>query len=123
MKDVMAVIRMDKMNVTKKALLAAGIPAMTASKVMGRGKGFADIRILQGAQEGHMEAIAQLGEKPKLIPKRLLTIVVPDNRVQEVVDILIQANQTGQPGDGKIFVLPVSDSVKIRTYETGESAV
>lgn len=123
MKEIMAVIRMNKMNLTKRALAEMGIASMTARKVMGRGVGKVDYLILKGAQQGHEEAINQLGPGPKMIPKRLLTIVVPDERVEPVVQAIIEVNQTRSPGDGKIFVLEASDAVRIRTGETGESAI
>ena len=96
MKEVMAIIRMNKMNQTKRALADAGVSSMTASMVQGRGKGQVDFRILRGAQEGYEEAIIQLGYGPKLIPKRLINVVVPDSLVKTVVDTIITTNQTGQ---------------------------
>ena len=76
------------MNQTKQALEALGVAALTARKALVWGKGPADYRMLQGAEEGHVEAIAQLGGDPKLVPKRLLTIIVPDAEVPPVVDIV-----------------------------------
>lgn len=122
MKDVMAIIRINKINQTKEALSAAGISSFTATgKVLGRGKGLVDFRMLHGAEEGNPEAIEQLGQGPKLVPKRLLTIVVPDDKVQLVVDTIIAVNQTGNAGDGKIFVLPVLESHRVRTSESGDA--
>ena len=125
MKDIMAIIRINKMNETKKALEEAGISSMTATgRVLGRGKGNVDYRILSGAQEGREEAIAQLGTNgPRLIPKRLISIVVPDNLVKKTVDVIIKANQTGKPGDGKIFVLPILESHRVRTAESGDKVL
>ena len=123
MKEVMAVIRMNKMNVTKRALADAGISSITARKVVGRGKGKVDFLLLKGAQEGSEEAISQLGPGPKLIPKRMLTIVVPDEKVSTVVETLVKVNQTSSPGDGKIFVMPVLDAFRVRTGETGDLAI
>ena len=123
MKEVVAVVRMNAMNRTKQALADAGISSFTALRVLGRGKGQVDYRILMGAQAGYEEAIVQLGAGPKLIPKRLLSIVVPDDRVRAVVDTLIRTNQTGKPGDGKIFVVPVHDALRVRTGETGDEAL
>lgn len=123
MKEVLAVIRMNKMNETKRALADADVPSMTARKVVGRGKGKVDFLLLQGAQEGHEEAINQLGPGPKLIPKRLLTIVVPDKKVSLVIKTIIKVNQNGNPGDGKIFVLPLDDAIRVRTGEVGDEAL
>ncbi len=119
----MAVIRMNNMNQTKQALVDAGVSSFTATKVLGRGKGQVDFQLLKGATEGYEEAIVQLGHTPRLIPKRLLTIVVPDDKASLVVQTLLAANQTGKPGDGKIFVMPVSDAVQIRTGARGDEAV
>jgi nitrogen regulatory protein PII 2 len=123
MKEVMAVIRMNKMNETKEALMEAGIPSFTARKGLGRGKGQVDFRVLKGAQEGIPEAIALLGQGPRLIPKRMLTVVVPDEKVGTVIKTLIKVNQTGSPGDGKIFVMPILDAVRIRTGQSADEAV
>jgi nitrogen regulatory protein PII 2 len=123
MKEVLAVIRMSKMNETKRALADAGISSLTARKVIGRGKGKVDYLLLKGAEEGYEEAINQLSPGPKLIPKRMLTIVVPDAKVKTVIDTIIGTNQTGAPGDGKIFVMPVTDSFRVRTGEHGDEAL
>lgn len=123
MKEVLAVIRMNKMNVTKRALSEAGIHSMTARKVIGRGKGKVDYLLLKGAEEGYEEAINQLSPGPKLIPKRMLTMVVPDAVVEKTVKTIIEVNQTSSPGDGKIFVLRVTDTIRVRTGETGDAAL
>lgn len=123
MKEVLAVIRMNKMNETKRALADAGIASMTARKVIGRGKGKVDYLLLKGAEEGYEEAINQLSPGPKLIPKRMLTMVVPDNKVETVIRTVIAINQTGAPGDGKIFVMPVFDAIRVRTGEVGDDAL
>jgi len=121
MKEVMAIIRMNKMNLTKKALSDAGIPSMTAKEVLGRGKGLVDYSLLEGAEKGYEEAIAQLGQSQRLIPKRLLIVVVPEKLVQLTVKTIIKVNRTGKSGDGKIFVMPVRDSISVRTSENGDS--
>lgn len=124
MKDIMAIIRMNMVNKTKKALQEAGINSFTATPgVFGRGKGNVDFRIMHGAEEGYEEAISQLGQGPRLIPKRSILICVPDNEVEKVVDIIIKVNQTGKPGDGKIFVLPVEKVVRVRTGESGDAVL
>jgi nitrogen regulatory protein PII 2 len=123
MKEITAIIRMNKINDTKHALVKAGLPAFTARKVLGRGKGHVDFKVLRGAQDGHPEAIALLGQPPRLIPKRMLTIVVPDEKVSTVIKTIIRVNQSGNAGDGKIFVQTVTDAIRIRTGETAELAV
>jgi nitrogen regulatory protein PII 2 len=123
MKEVIAVVRMNMMNRTKAALTEAGVDAFFANEAQGRGKGFADIKLLKGAEKGYEEAIEQLGGKGKLYSKRMLTIVVPDEDVEDIVKTIIATNQTGKPGDGKIWVLPVGDAVRVRTGETGAKSI
>ena len=123
MKEVIAVVRMNMMNRTKQALTDAGIDGFFANEVLGRGVGLTNPHVLQGAASGYEEAVALLGERGKLYPKRMITVVVPDKAVKTVVKTLIEVNQTGKPGDGKIFVLPVSDAVRVRTAESGEKSI
>lgn len=123
MKEVMAIVRMNMINKTKKALAEAGISSFTARECLGRGKGLVDFSVLKGAEKGHEEAIAQLGQTQRLIPKRWLTIVVPDRLVKKTVDTIIKTNQTGKAGDGKIFILPVAESYRVRTGESGETTL
>ncbi|MHC1700732.1 MAG: P-II family nitrogen regulator [Humidesulfovibrio sp.] len=123
MKEVIAVVRMNMMNRTKQALTDAGIDGFFAHEAQGRGVGLANPHVLQGAASGYEEAVALLGEKGKLYPKRMITVVVPDKAVSSVVKTLIEVNQTGKPGDGKIFVLPVTGAVRVRTAESGEKSI
>lgn len=123
MKEVIAVIRINMMNQTKKALTECGIPSFYAHEAQGRGKGFASREVLEGAEQGYEEAAALLGEKGKLYPKRIVTVVVEDSQVGCVVETLINVNQTGMPGDGKVYVLPINDAVRMRTGETGPKAI
>ncbi len=123
MKEVVAVVRMNMMNKTKAALTAAGINAFFAHEAQGRGVGFVNRKLIQGAEDGYEEAASLLGEKGKLYPKRMVTIVVKDDEVENAVEAIININQTGKPGDGKIFVLPIGDSVRVRTGETGTNSI
>lgn len=124
MREIMAVIRINMMNKTKEALAEAGISSFTATgKVLGRGKGDVDFRILHGAEEGREEAISQLGQGPRLIPKRLIMVVVPDKLAEKAIETLIRVNQTGKPGDGKIFVMPALDAYRVRTKESGDTVL
>jgi nitrogen regulatory protein PII 2 len=123
MKEVMAIVRINMMNKTKKALSDAGISSMTAKDALGRGKGLVDTSLLEGAEKGYEEAIAQLGQSQRLIPKRLIFVVVPDNLVDTAVKTIITVNRTGKSGDGKIFVMPVADSLSVRTGEYGDSVL
>jgi nitrogen regulatory protein PII 2 len=123
MKEVIAIVRMNMMNQTKKALTAAGVDAFFAHEANGRGKGFVNPQVLAGAEDGYEEAASLLGEKGKLYPKRLITIVVDDDFVDTVVESIISVNKTGKPGDGKIFILPIGDAVRVRTGETGMKSI
>ncbi len=123
MKEVMAVIRVNMINKTKIALADAGISSITARDALGRGKGLVDLGLLKGAEKGYEEAISQLGQSQRLIPKRILFIVVPDKMVKKTVKTIIKVNQTGKSGDGKIFVVPVLDSVRVRTGEKGNITI
>jgi len=123
MKEVIAVVRMNKMNQTKQALTDAGIAAFFAHEAWGRGKGLVNVAVAAGAAQGYQEAAEVLGNKGKLFAKRMVTVVVPDEKVATVVEAISAANKTGNAGDGKIFVLPVADSIRVRTGETGACAI
>ncbi len=123
MKEVLAIIRMNRINQTKKSLADSGVTSMHARECLGRGKGLVDLEILRGAEQGYEEAIAQLGNTQRLIPKRMISIVVPDKLAARTVSAIISVNRTGKPGDGKIFVLPVHDAVRIRTGESGDGTL
>ena len=123
MKQITAIIRPQMANATREALLGIGVYACTARKVLGRGKGSVDFRVINAAKEGTEEAIARLGDGPLLIPKRLLILVVPDDKAPTVIQTIIDANKTGSPGDGKIFVSPVHEAVRIRTGERDSKAL
>ena len=123
MKEVVAIVRMNMMNKTKRALAEAGLGSMTARDALGRGKGIVDMQLLQGAEHGYEEAIAQLGQSQRLIPKRALLMVVNDEMVPTAVKTIIQTNRTGKSGDGMIFVLPCLDAIRVRTGERGEDTL
>lgn len=127
MKEISAIIRMNKVNDTKRMLSEAGFPAITCRKVYGRGKKPANFEIIQELLDGNdvqspvlMESIT---EGHRLITKRMIMMVVQDSEVDAAVKAIIEANQTGNMGDGKIFVSPVAGAVRIRTGETDDSAV
>lgn len=123
MKEVMSIIRMNKINETKRALSDAGISSMNARECLGRGKGLVDFKVLLGAEKGYEEAISQLGQSQRLVPKRMLSIVAPDKLISKIVKTIISVNQTGKSGDGKIFILPVSQTFRVRTGEEGDSVL
>jgi nitrogen regulatory protein PII 2 len=126
MKEIMTVIRRHQVPATKKAFEDAGFPALTIQSAEGRGKqggigGWAaeiDPELNHMLDEGMVDDV-----RFNWIPKRMLTIVVQDDQVEEVVEVIIKANQTGHMGDGKIFVIPLKEVVRIRTGETGSRAV
>ncbi|MBK8806693.1 MAG: P-II family nitrogen regulator [Bacteroidales bacterium] len=124
MKTIMAIIRIDKMNETKEALIEAEIDSfMATGRVFGRGKGKYDAKVLEGVKEGVPEAIELMGPEPRLRPQRLLTIIVNDNFVKPCIDAIMKANRTDTPGDGKIFVLPLEEAYRVRTGESGTIVV
>ncbi len=123
MKEVIAVVRMNMMNKTKAALTEAGVDAFFAHEAQGRGLGFVNKKLIEGTEEGYEEAAALLGEKGKLYPKRMVSVVVKDDQIDEVIEAIISTNRTGKPGDGKIFVMPVADSVRVRTGEKGLKSI
>jgi nitrogen regulatory protein PII 2 len=123
MKEVIAIVRMNMMNKTKAALTEAGIDAFFAHEAQGRGLGFVNRKLIEGAEEGYEEAAVLLGEKGNLYPKRMVTVVVDDEEVETVVDAIMDINRTGKPGDGKIFVMPIADAVRVRTGEAGTASI
>jgi len=123
MKEILTVIRMNMILSTKRALSNAGIMSMTAKEALGRGKGMVDLSLLKGAEKGYEEAISQLGQTQRLIPKRILFCIVPDKLVKKTIKTIIKINQTGKSGDGKIFVMPISDSINVRMGARGDMAL
>lgn len=126
MKEVMAIIRMNMVNATKVALANAGFPAFSCRKCLGRGKKSVDMGLVQSLLASGEPPVNVVGEHMteynRLIAKRLFTIMVDDDKVDEVAQIIIDANQTGNPGDGKIFVLPIMESYTVRTGESTKEA-
>jgi nitrogen regulatory protein PII 2 len=118
----MAIIRNVKMNETKQALADAGLPSFTALGVMGRGQGRGLGPTYQNiiSDSSAKELLAQLGPEPRLKSKRIIILVVTDEKKDLAVETIIKINQTGNSGDGKIFVIETLGSVRIRTGETGD---
>jgi nitrogen regulatory protein PII 2 len=127
MKEVMAIIRMDMINKTKEVLLKEDFPSLHCKKVMGRGKQKVDYSLIENIMAGNENvspALAEvISEGHRLVPKRLISLIVQDDQVKKVVDTIISVNSKGKQGDGKIFVLPVLDSIRVRTGEIGNDAV
>jgi nitrogen regulatory protein PII 2 len=127
MKLIIAIIRMAKMNETKEALAAVGLPSFMASgEVQGRGRGrgegprYQEI-INDPAYKDIVEEIKS--NPPRLKNKRMITLVVNDEKCQMAIDTIISTNKTGNSGDGKIFVLPCAEAIQVRTGESGESVL
>lgn len=112
MKKIEAIIKPFKLEEVKEALHKEGIDGMTISEV----KGF-------GRQRGHSELYRGAEYVVDFLPKVKLEIVVEDAKVASVADTIAQGANTGRIGDGKIFVLPVEEAVRIRTGERGEAAL
>jgi nitrogen regulatory protein PII 2 len=127
MKEIMAIIRMNMVNKTKEALSKEGYPGITCRKVFGRGKKKVSYKLTEDILEGEKVICSNLGEalseEHRLLPKRLFTIIVKDEDVKNIVNTIIEVNQTGSMGDGKIFVLPVADVIRVRTSESGDLAI
>lgn len=122
MKEITAIIRMNKIQPSKNALLEAGFPSLTVQMAKGRGKQKGLRYEFNPPLKVHTEKGIIL-HKIEFIPKRLVTIVVEDKCVQTVIDILTEVNRTGNPGDGKIFVGPVLNVHRVRTSEVGNLAL
>ncbi len=112
MKKVEAIIKPFKLDDVKEALTQIGVIGMTVTEVRGFGR-----------QKGHTELYRGSEYTVDFLPKVKIEVVVPDTLVDKVVATITGAAKTGSIGDGKVFVLPISESVRIRTGETGESAV
>lgn len=127
MKEVMCIIRLNKVNKTKEALAEAGFPSITCRKVLGRGKKSIDKAIIEAYIEaGEIEPspyAENLSERGRLVPKRLITLIVNDKDVKDVVDTVINVNSTETPGDGKIFVLPVGEVYRVRDGAEGVDVI
>lgn len=112
MKKIEAIIKPFKFEEVKEALVLAGIQGMTITDV----KGF-------GRQKGHVEIYRGSELEVLFVPKIKIEVVVPDSLVEKVVNLIQEKAYTGSVGDGKIFILPVEDAVRIRTKEKGEQAI
>ena len=112
MKKIEAIIKPFKMEDVKEALAEVGIEGMTVSEV----KGF-------GRQKGHTEIYRGSEYTVDFLPKFKIELVVTDAMVAKAIQAITNAAKTGKIGDGKIFILPIDNAVRIRTEETGDSAV
>ena len=112
MKLIKAIIKPFKLEEVKDALSEIGVEGMTVSEV----KGF-------GRQKGHTEIYRGSEYTVDFLPKVKIEIAIADDLVSKVVDAIVGASQTGIIGDGKVFILPIEEAVRIRTGEKGEEAL
>jgi nitrogen regulatory protein PII len=112
MRKIEAIIRPNKLDAVKEALGQFGVHGMTVTHVTGC-----------GLQKGKTEVYRGSVYSVDLLPKTKIEIIIRDKHVDEVIDIIIKNGQTGHIGDGKIFVYPVENAVRIRTGERGEEAI
>jgi nitrogen regulatory protein P-II 1 len=112
MKKIEAIIKPFKLEDVKEALSALGVQGMTVCEV----KGF-------GRQKGHTEIYRGSEYTVDFLPKIKIEVVLPENLVTSAVEAIVKSAKTGKIGDGKVFVSPVENAVRIRTEETGEQAV
>ena len=112
MKKVEAVIKPFKLEEVKEALSNVGIKGLTVTEV----KGF-------GRQKGHKELYRGAEYEIEFLPKVKLEVVVPDSELEIVIEAIVSSARTGRLGDGKVFVTPVEEVIRIRTGEQGEEAI
>ncbi len=112
MKKIEAIIKTFKLEDVKEALSEIGVEGMTVSEV----KGF-------GRQKGHTEIYRGSEYTVDFLPKVKFEIVLPDDRIAKAVDAIVSSARTGKIGDGKVFILPIEDAIRIRTEERGDTAV
>jgi nitrogen regulatory protein PII len=112
MKKIEAIIKPFKLEDVKEALSGIGVEGMTVSEA----KGF-------GRQKGHTEIYRGSEYTVDFLPKIKVEVVLADGRVSEAVQAVVKAAKTGKIGDGKVFVSPIENAIRIRTEETGEQAV
>ncbi|NCO65313.1 MAG: transcriptional regulator [Candidatus Aquicultor secundus] len=112
MKKIEAIVKPFKLDEVKDALSGIGIKGLTVSEVQGFGR-----------QKGHTEVYRGAEYTVDFVPKVKLEVLVEDNLAAQVVDTIMDAAKTGKIGDGKIFVIPVEDAIRIRTNERGNDAI
>jgi nitrogen regulatory protein P-II 1 len=112
MKKVEAIIKPFKLDEVKEALRELGVVGMTVTEVRGFGR-----------QKGHTELYRGSEYTVDFLPKVKIEIVVSDDHAEKVVSTIVQAAKTGSIGDGKVFVLPIGESIRIRTGERGDEAI
>lgn len=112
MRKIEAIIKPFKLDDVKEALQEAGVQGITITEVRGVGR-----------QKGHTELYRGAEYVVDFLPKVKIEVVIPADKVEKVVEAILAAAQTGRVGDGKIFVIPVEDVIRIRTGERGHNAI
>ena len=112
MKKIEAIVMPFKLDDVREALTDLGITGMTVTEV----KGF-------GRQKGHTEVYRGAEYAVDFLPKIKIELVLPDDQVERVIEVIVETARSGKVGDGKIFVLPVEDAIRIRTGERSDAAV
>ena len=112
MKKIEAVIRPEKLDELKDALAEAGFPGITSFDVKGRGR-----------QKGILLSYRTSEYRVDMLPKTKIELVIKDEEVEKAIDVIVKVARTGTIGDGKIFVLPVEEAVRVRTGERGDLAL
>ena len=112
MKKIEAIIRPFKLDEVKEALLEEGVHGMTITEIRGYGR-----------QKGHKETYRGSEYQIEFVPKIKIEVVVDDDAAEKTVDAILRTAKTGQVGDGKIFISDISDVIRIRTDESGSSAL
>lgn len=129
---------MKRTSATKRALIDAGVAGFTAVRVMGRGKLVHDEKVIMPCKEILMEMapddvideqvseeeIVTFLDDTRMFPRRLFTILAYDEDVPRIVEAIMKANRTERgAGDGKVFITPVADAIRVRTGESGDAAI
>ncbi len=122
MKEVTAIIRRERIKSTKESLVEAGFPSLHICDVEGRGKQVG-LKYSTTPKLKEEEAARAREVGMRFLPKKMLTMMVGDEDVNKVVDVIIKANQTKEIGDGKIFISPLNDAVRLRTGDRGGEAL
>jgi len=112
MKKIMAIIRPNKLDIVKEALDDIGCTGITVTEVRGRGRQKGITEIYRG-REYHID----------MLPKLEINLIVRDNEIDKILETIVKSARTGEIGDGKIFLMPVEDVIRIRTGERGDSAL
>ena len=113
MNKVEAIVRPERLEIVKEALAASGFVGLNIVNVTGRGVQKGIVHTGRGGEEYRVD----------MLPKSKIELVVKDADTEAVISLIVQASRTGAIGDGKIFVIPVSDAVRVRTGERGDAAL